>query len=708
MANDQEALLKSYPPVSSPETYPPPTASSRKCCTGVCCAWTCLILSAILIVAGGMSYVIFNALFIPVMTNEFVVNSPDAVRYADWACKYSTSPIPPCDGEHDFVPFFEAYYPFNLTNYEDVLNGAKPMYEELGPYTYQASITKFNVSFTADGSEVSYIECWTYYWRPDRSCEGCTPEDVVIGINTGYIGAVGTAGGEPVLLVGMTGPTIDIMLKDIEQYYFNYLYSQGYTVQDILQQCQSLDSACQTLSDAALVQFSYFVKTRVPGETTSGLYGQGVSQIPQLSSIFPDAAEYGYLAITDDTIVTSEQISITAFKQLLYGPSGIVHDPLNLLDAAKLAYNDTDLLMEKYGITPRQFVSFSNYFNTTRLTYNYRLLQSRIVLEKGGGFFSARTVYEWVYDFTDPLALLLQPGDPQTAIRHNDTSFEDAASYKLGVTINTGQNNITDIANVVKWNGTETINFWEEPIPVYGNNQDGQFYFTTSNGRGEFPDRFPDFAVFSPDHARTVYLEDSGEWIYTAKGIETRRFKLSNKTYDIDPFFNQEILGFVDGSKFHSDPPFRQRFVFTAVIPLYMSQPRFFYTDPYYADQVILNKQPNPADCETIVDIEMISGNAMFAQKRLQVNFFVSNETNFSIFYPNVRTGFFYPSLWVEQSSIISDELEDEWISLLGLGLDVQKGFFIFGLVVGCVFFVISLVVVMRSRKAPAGYSAIN
>lgn len=90
----------------------------------------------------------------------------------------------------------------------------------------------------------------------------------------------------------------------------------------------------------------------------------------------------------------------------------------------------------------------------------------------GGGLIATRTVEEWIYDYEDPLLKLLQPGDPQTGIRTNDSSVDVARLYKGVSKITTGKGNFTDIANYIWWNTTDTVNYWEEPVPVFGNNQD--------------------------------------------------------------------------------------------------------------------------------------------------------------------------------------------------------------------------------------------
>lgn len=56
-------------------------------------------------------------------------------------------------------PIYENYYFFNITNLPDVLNGAKPNLQEVGPYRFKRTAQKVNYSFSSDRSLFSY---WTY------------------------------------------------------------------------------------------------------------------------------------------------------------------------------------------------------------------------------------------------------------------------------------------------------------------------------------------------------------------------------------------------------------------------------------------------------------------------------------------------------------------------------------------------------------------
>jgi hypothetical protein len=140
-----------------------------------------------------------------------------------------------------------------------------------------------------------------------------------------------------------------------------------------------------------------------------------------------------------------------------------------------------------------------------------------------------------------------------------------------------------------------------------------------------------------------------------------------------------------------------------------MCQPRFYDVDPTYANKIILNKAPSTAESATIIDVEPISGNGMFAKKRLQVNFRIGADVNFRQFYPGVQNDIFFPSLWIEQTSLVTDTLADEWLSELGLGLTLEEVFFIAGLTIGSFFFVLCTFLIIRHRSQRSSlYEPIN
>jgi len=475
------------------------------------------------------------------------------------------------------------------------------------------------------------------------------------------------------------------ILRDLNDTFIQYLIERN-GLEYWLEECSGWDPDCASPFDMAMIQWGWFSRV-LPNQM--GL-GEGTAY-EWNSTLFPfNNTEY---ALVGSTLPSLASLSIATQRKLLYGEKGIVEGPLYLLELLESVNNEEEL-EEVWGISQMQWVFFNLYILSLANTYDLRLYEEVTVLDHGGGLFTKRSVNEWVFDCKDPLLVYMQPRDPQVAIRYNDTSIEDSRSYKPGNTIMmTGSTDIRDVANVTQWNGTKFIEFWNNAtIPVFGNNQDGQFFFQIPDGLGRFPEKLEDYDIWSPDHGQTIYLTDSGMKEYTKTGIEMWRYLLRNETYNVTELYFQSIEGFINGS-FHMNPPFRKRVDFSAYVPLFFSQPRFWAIDTDFVKQVeLLNVEPNLLDCATIIDIEPISGNALGAKKRLQVNFFLqSNGTNLKYFqfHPDIKENVMYPLLYISQDIFVTDALEEEWNDELGIVLEIRDVFFIVGLVVGSVGFVL-------------------
>ena len=74
------------------------------------------------------------------------------------------------------------FYFFNLTNAEDVMvNGSKPQFTEIGPYSYKNMRVKSNIEFSSDGVEISYDEAKFYEF--DREASAGSDEDTFINLD---------------------------------------------------------------------------------------------------------------------------------------------------------------------------------------------------------------------------------------------------------------------------------------------------------------------------------------------------------------------------------------------------------------------------------------------------------------------------------------------------------------------------------------------
>jgi lysosome membrane protein 2 len=114
--------------------------------------------------------------------SQVVVDSFDSSGYSMWQSNANAqSP-----------PTYQQFNLFNITNPNEVLEGAKPMLVEIGPYSYRKYHVYLNVSFSADGNERQFRE-WEYYvFDPATSFEGASPEtDSVNVINVPYQAVMG-------------------------------------------------------------------------------------------------------------------------------------------------------------------------------------------------------------------------------------------------------------------------------------------------------------------------------------------------------------------------------------------------------------------------------------------------------------------------------------------------------------------------------------
>ncbi|KAK7079347.1 hypothetical protein SK128_013894 [Halocaridina rubra] len=81
------------------------------------------------------------------------------------------------------VPIFMQFYFFNVTNSHDVVHdGAKPILQQVGPYTYAEKQLKHEVTFDNSEGTVTYVQNKSFYFRPEMS-GGRTEQDMITTIN---------------------------------------------------------------------------------------------------------------------------------------------------------------------------------------------------------------------------------------------------------------------------------------------------------------------------------------------------------------------------------------------------------------------------------------------------------------------------------------------------------------------------------------------
>eukprot|EP01129_Flabellula_baltica_P012775 TRINITY_DN5813_c0_g1_i1.p1 TRINITY_DN5813_c0_g1~~TRINITY_DN5813_c0_g1_i1.p1 ORF type:complete len:776 (-),score=129.43 TRINITY_DN5813_c0_g1_i1:1718-4045(-) len=150
------------------------------------------------------------------MRNSLVITHPAGEPYDRWVDNNITN------GTYHFKVFTF----WNLTNVHDVLQGGKPVYQEVGPFYYRHFQYKINVDFHDNGTSVSYIPYDQYIFDEERSISG--DETTITNLNYAYMGLLSAFGGENVLqeaytsilwLNWLTGIFQNVYVDDAQYFY---------------------------------------------------------------------------------------------------------------------------------------------------------------------------------------------------------------------------------------------------------------------------------------------------------------------------------------------------------------------------------------------------------------------------------------------------------------------------------------------------------
>ena len=153
---------------------------------GACCA-----CSGILLIIGGFLLDFFgnqairdgteNALVIS--ESEANNNDPDFLRWMNNVYME--------DEDDERVPLFREFFCWNITNPNEVLMGAVPVFEEVGSYTYRQRIIRNDPEF--QNGQVSYNLTREYIFYPEESTRDPT-QDIIYNINPSYAAVILGAG----------------------------------------------------------------------------------------------------------------------------------------------------------------------------------------------------------------------------------------------------------------------------------------------------------------------------------------------------------------------------------------------------------------------------------------------------------------------------------------------------------------------------------
>ena len=144
--------------------YEPKTQTDKAICTFFVMANIALLIAVLIPLA--LESAIYDGIH-----EQVVVDGTNAHAFDTWQTNMY--------GEGDDLEVYYKTYFFDVQNARDVLQGAKPVVVEKGPYCYREYFQKFDISWTDHGDTVTYNNQRVYYFNEECTAPGLTMDDTL-------------------------------------------------------------------------------------------------------------------------------------------------------------------------------------------------------------------------------------------------------------------------------------------------------------------------------------------------------------------------------------------------------------------------------------------------------------------------------------------------------------------------------------------------
>jgi len=341
--------------------------------------------------------------------------------------------------------------------------------------------------------------------------------------------------------------------------------------------------------------------------------------------------------------------------------------------------NDFPALNAKYGFTQVQADAIFGY-------YKYVLSQTLDpVVLGGGGLFITRPAHDLLFGYTDPLLEIIAPSLAFVEVNRNYSSIEDAQNGTVE-SRTTGADHISKINQYVKWRGLDFVNVWQSPEPFKGTSgtqvPPGVNRHATQPVWSGTLQRNIDLAFNRTVEVKGITLD---EFILPSSTLESAAKNPANAKYytSIDGMHNMTSAELVPGAP---------------GIPLFVSKPYYIGVDPTVNSMVNLllpdgtvqqGFVPNPEIHDTFVRLEPLTGAALDAALRLQINLLLKPEL-VTIYHPNTPA-VYLPVYWAQESSTITDKQATSFKSSVYGAQKLGNALLVLFVVVGAILIAVGL-----------------
>ncbi|KNC48268.1 lysosome membrane protein 2 [Thecamonas trahens ATCC 50062] len=377
---------------------------------------TACVAGLLLIAAATTVYLLIPYLVQKKINDAVVIDSPNSSGYDNWVSSY-----------HSGNSELQSYTFFNLTNAPDVLAGAAPVFEPVGPFVYRRNTVKLDPKFLDGGARVSFKEMSQYSFVPEQSIYDQLDKVLLTNYFPFYQAAVNKAGSEKNLLYGFLPTLLSITLSEIGGH---------------------LGNADNTT--AAMIQWG-----------SLGITGANLPSLPSLELRAPP--------------VRNISLDLAATHSLLFGASGLISDETAVTTfLGLLARQDIGSILAKWPElgTPDNVLTLAAYFEHLILVRGLDFAEQ--VFFQGGrgtGLIVTHTVEQWLWQYEDPLLAALDPSIAHLAhLQFNDTSANITRATKRDTITATGKGNLAALNTYLQWNGLTEVSAYTPPGPVRGTN----------------------------------------------------------------------------------------------------------------------------------------------------------------------------------------------------------------------------------------------
>lgn len=432
--------------------------------------------------------------------------------------------------------------------------------------------------------------------------------------------------------------------------------------------------------------------------------GKGVSDLyPSLYAAGP--VEYYHWQVWKGTSVPS--LSDLQCTQMYLAPKNFT-DALFLGDhlplfAAAIASGDYSEVKTKFGVdTYVVAAAITNYYvpvlllNPGPISTTYGKPAVEYWKKHGSGLFATRRAYEWLWNYTDPLAIRMMPDAPPMSFRHNLSTPEFAIAHTRPWTINSGVKDIDLLQDTLVWDGLSSVPFYGDLYPVHGATEDGQY--------APFLDchlNISHINTWVDDYAKDVRMNCIDDNSIVGS-LHTYAFTPDNTTWLVDPSLENYVPGFSNLSAKYNDSP------------VFLSNPHFFGVPPYFRGRISGLPESEVIRDQTLVHVEPYTGKVAKFRKGLQANLYIpANVTWFySSDYANMYTDVMFPVMVGFVYTEMTPALMKKITSSVYLALDAKPIVFwillslSIALLAGCL--IAALVFIRRYKQSNTGWTQIQ